>query len=450
LLANSSQAASIAADFDWQVLAFTATVSLLTGILFGTFPVWHAMRHDVNPALKDGTHATAGRRSAWLGKALVVLQVSLSTILLIGAGLFVRTLINLTRTPLGFRTDHMLLFKLDPPRLRYSDEKMLALYRQLEEKFAAIPGVRSVTLSNISLIGDGHSGSSFHVSGRPVAKNEDRVQTNAVAADFFQTMGIPLLQGRTFDVHDNQKSVKVAAVNRALARKYFPNENPVGQTFESDADGPVQIVGVVADTRYADLRNATPPTFYVPYQQRNFASRMTVEIRTAAQPFSILPQVRAALKSQDSNLPLVDVRTQEQQIRATLSSEHVFAQLTGGFGLLALALAGIGIYGLMAYTVSRRRGEISIRMALGARAEQVLAAVLRQALWVALAGVSLGIISSLWLARLIGAMLYGVSAADPATIACTALVLICITLVAGFGPAFRASRVDPLRALRHD
>jgi predicted permease len=451
LLTDSWRPARMTVDFDWGVLSFTAIVSLVTAIVFGGVPVWQAMRTDVNTALKDGSHATAGRQRVWLGKGLMVLQVTLSTILLVGAGLFVRTLINLSHTPLGFRADHMLLFKLNPPRTRYTDEQTAALYRQLEQKFAQIPGVRSITLSNIALIGDGHSGSTFHVSGRPVRKEEPRVQTNGVGADFFRTMGIPLLRGRGFNLHDNASSPKVAVVNDALVRQFFPNKNPLGQTFESeDADGPVQIVGIVADTRYADLRSETPPTFYVPYQQGSFFGRMIVEIRTAAQPVSVLSQVRTTVESLDRQLPLIDVRTQEQQIEASLSSERIFAQLTSGFGLLALALASIGIYGLMAYTVARRTGEIGIRMALGARVEQVLTGVLREALWMAVAGVTLGVGASFWLARFISAMLYGLKVADPITLGGTAALLIGVTLLAGIGPARRASRIDPLDALRHE
>ncbi len=451
LLTQPGSPATVTADFDSRVLCFSMGVSLLTGIVFGAVPMWRIMRTDVSTALKDASHATMGRQRAWLGKGLVALQVALSTILLIGAGLFVRTLINLNNAPLGFRADHMLLFKLNPPRTRYSDEGMIALYRQLEEKFAAIAGVRSATLSNIALIGDGHSGSTFHVSGRPVRKDEDRVQTNSVGADFFETMGIHILQGRGFNAHDNAKSAKVAVVNRALARRFFPHEDPIGRTFEcQDAAGPVRIVGIAADTRYADLASGTPPIFYVPYQQQSLSSRMVVEIRTAAEPFTILSQVRAAIESLDRDLPLIGVRTQEQQIQATLSSERMFAQLTSCFGLLALALASIGVYGLMAYTVARRRGEIGIRMALGARAGQVLTGVLREALWMALAGAACGIGLSLWLGRLAATMLYGLKPTDPVTMGGTTGLLIGVALLAGIGPARRASRVDPVTALRHE
>ncbi len=453
LLSSPSQPAMTQVDFDWRVLAFTAGLSLATGLLFGIVPAWQATRCDGNIALNDASHATAGKHGMWFGKSLVIFQIGLSTILLIGAGLFVRTLANLNHTPLGFRSDHILLFRLNPPRTRYSDAHMLVFYQQLEEKLAAIPGVRSVSLSNIAIIGDGHSGSTFHVSGRPVETEAVRVQTNHVGANFFQTMGIPILQGRGFDVHDTAASPKVAVVNRALARQFFPNENPIGQTFEADADevsAPVEIVGIAADTRYADLRSETPPLFYLPYSQAHVLGRMVVEIHTQAEPGSILSQARTVVGSVDRDLPLIDVRTMTEQIKATMSGERIFAQLTSGFGLLALVLACIGIYGVMAYTVARRTGEIGIRMALGAQAEQVLRMVLREASWMAVAGVTLGVCGSLVLARFLTAMLYGLKPSDPLTLAVASALLLLIALLAAFGPARRASRVDPVRALRHE
>jgi predicted permease len=452
LLASPSQPAMTQVDFDWRVLAFTAGLSLATGLLFGIVPAWQAARSDGNTALHDADHATAGKHGMWFGKALVIFQIALSTILLIGAGLFVRTLANLNHTPLGFRADHILLFRLNPPRTRYSDAQMTVFYQQLEEKLAAIPGVRSVSMSNIAIIGDGHSGSTFHVSGRPAETEAVRVQTNHVGSNFFPTMGIPILQGRGFDVHDTAAAPKVAVVNRALARQFFPNENPIGQTFEADGDevnAPVEIVGIAADTRYADLRSETPPTFYLPYSQALVLGRMVVEIHTQAEPGSILSQVRTVVGSMDRDLPLIDVRTMTEQIKATMSGERIFAQLTSGFGLLALVLACIGIYGIMAYTVARRTGEIGIRMALGAQAEQVLRMVLREASWMAAAGVTLGVCGSLMLARFLTAMLYGLKPSDPLTLAGASALLLLIALLAAFGPARRASRVDPVRALRH-
>jgi predicted permease len=440
-------------DFDWSVLLFSIGISLATGVLFGMAPAWQATRTEVSAALKDSTHASVGRHRLWFGKGLVVVQIALSAILLIGAGLFVRTLANLSHTPLGFRTDHILLFQLNPPRTRYSDTQMIALYRQLEEKLAAIPGVRSVSMSNIAIIGDGHSGSSFHVSGSPPDVEEVRVQTNSVGVDFFGTMDIPILQGRGFNSTDTATSPKVAVVNRALARQFFPNENPIGKTFEADAEDvsrPVQIIGVAPDTRYVDLRSETPPTFYLLYSQRALASRMVFEIRTAAEPGSILSQARAAVGSLDRDLPLIDVRTMKEQVESTMSNERIFAQLTGAFGVLALVLACIGIYGIMAYTVVKRTSEMGIRFALGARPGQVRGMILRESTGLALVGIAIGLAGAIALARLIKSMLYGIMPSDPLTLTAGVALLLLVALASSWIPARRAAGVQPMEALRHE
>ena len=448
--------APMAVDFDWRVLAFTVGVALATGILFGMAPAWRAVKADVNASLKDGSQSAAGRSGTWLGKGLVVVQIALSAILLIGAALFVRTLVNLGNTPLGFEADHLLLFRLNPPRTRYSETQAAAMYQRLEEKLAALPGVRSVTMSNIAIMGDGHSGSTFHVMGTPQEQEPVRVQTNAVGAEFFQTMGISIVQGRGFTARETANSPKVAVVNQALARKFFPNEDVLGKRFEADQEdvaGPVTIVGIAADTRYADLRSETPPTFYIDNKQQVGAGRRVVELRTAAgqdSVGSVLSEARAAVASEDRDLPLIDVRTMQEQVAMTMTNERVFAQLTSGFGVLALVLAAIGIYGIMAYTVARRTSEIGIRMALGARQAQVLGMVLREVSWMALAGVVLGVGAALGLARLVSAMLYGLKAWDPATLAGIVVLLMGIALLAGLGPARRAARIDPTRALRHE
>jgi predicted permease len=364
----------------------------------------------------------------------------------------VHTLVNLNRTPLGFESNHILLFRLSLPRARYSDAQMTEFFERLEEKLASLPGVRSVTANNIGIIGDGHSGATFHVLGHPQERDPARVQTNGVGADFFQTLGVPMLQGRAFDRHDTATSPKVAVVNRALVGKFFPNENPIGKTFETEVvNGPIQIVGIAADTRYADLRSETPPTFYVPYVQAvNGPGRMMVELRTIAEPASVLTGVRTAIESLDPELPMIDVRTMKEQVRSTLADERALAQLAGGFSLLALVLASIGIYGTMAYTVTSRTGEIGLRIALGARANQLLSRVLREAFVLTGAGIMLGLIAALWLTRFIRAMLYGLAGTDALTVGGTAALLIAVSLLAAFAPARRASRIDPIRALRHD
>jgi predicted permease len=456
LLEGPSRPVIASVDFDGRVLLFTLGVSIATGLLFGVAPAWQSMRLDVNINLRDSGGATANRQRLLLDKALVLGQIALSAILLVGAGLFARTLFNLNHIPLGFEADRMLLFHLDPPRSRYSNPQMITLYKRLEQELADVPGVRSVTMSNIAIIGDGHSGSTFHVFGRPTEKDKDRVQANAVGADFFQTLGIPMLQGRAFTIHDTGASPNVAIVNRTLALKYFPGENPVGRTFETEADNadnveePIQIVGVAADTRYADLRSDTPPTFYVPYQQRSISGRMVVELRTASDPATVLESVRKTVQSIDGDLPLIDVRTMKEQIRSTLADERTLADLACAFSVLALVLASIGIYGIMAYTVSTRTSEIGLRIAFGAQPTSVLTAVLCESIVLTLVGILLGLGAALLMVRFIGSTLYGLGAADPLTASCTTFLLLTVSIIAAAVPARRASRIDPMRALRYE
>lgn len=454
LLTSTSQLDSAQVQFDWRVLVFTLGISLATGILFGLAPAWQATRIADHAGLRESGGATASRQRLRLDKSLVIGQIAISATLLMGAGLFVHTLLNLDRIPLGFESNHILLFRLNLPRARYSDEQMTAFFQKLEERLASLPGVRSVTASNIGIIGDGHSGGAFHAFGRPPGNDPTRVQTNAVGVDFFQTLGIPILQGRAFNRHDTATSPKVAVVNRTLAEKFFRGENPVGKTFETDSEdveGPIQIVGIAADTRYADLRSETPPTFYVPYLQKAVGpGRMMVEVRTLVDPSSVLREVRRVVESLDRDLPMLDVRTMKDQVRSTLVDERALAELAGGFSLLALVLATIGIYGMMAYAVNRRTGEIGLRIALGARTDQVLSRVLREAFWLTSAGIVLGMSAAVWLTHLIRAMLYGIGSTDALTVAGTAVLLLSVSLFAAFAPARRASKIDPIRALRHD
>lgn len=453
LLGNSWSGPVIKVVFDGQVLSFAAAISLAAGLLFGMIPAWQAVHINVNRSLRGTGNTTIGGNSRRFGKALVVIQISLSIVLLIGAGLFVRTLVNLSRTTLGFRTDRLLLFELDPPRTRYSSARMTMLYRRLEEKIAAIPGVRSVSLSNIAIIGDGYSGTTFHLPGRSPQSNQERVQINSVGTDFFRTMGIPLLQGRAFAEHDTSSALTVAVVNQALARRFFPRENPIGQTFAADSDdanGPIQIIGIAADTRYADLRAETPPIFYIPYQQQPNASHMVVEVHTATEPGSVLGQVRASVESLDRELPMINVRTMTDQLTASLSAERIFANLTAGFGLLALVLASIGIYGIMTYTVSRRNQEIGLRMALGEQPASVVWMVLREALGMLAIGLVAGIGCSLALSRFVAAQLFGLGGFDMWTYAAAIVLLSAVAVVSSLLPARRASAIDPLTTLRYE
>jgi predicted permease len=454
LLMNSSRPDSVQVDFDWRVFLFTVGISLAAAIIFGLAPAWRATRIATHAGLRESGGSTANRHKLWFDKTLVIGQIAVSAALLMGTGLFAHTLFNLNSIPLGFESNQILLFRLNLPRARYSDAQMTTFFQQLEERLASLPGVRTVTASNIGIIGDGHSGATFQVVGRSKGTDPARVQTNAVGTDFFQTLGITILQGRAFNRRDTATSPKVAIVNRTLAEQFFRGEDPVGKTFETDPEdieGPIQIVGIATDTRYADLRSQTPPTFYVPYIQKlDGPGRMMVEIRTLADTSSVLPEARQAVESLDRDLPMIDVRTMKDQVRSTLADERALAQLAGGFSLLALVLASIGIYGVMAYAVNARTGEIGLRIALGAGTNQVLSRILREAFWLTSAGIVLGLIAALWFTRLIRVMLYGIGSTDALTIAITVVLLISVSLFAAFAPARRASRIDPIRALRHD
>lgn len=454
LLTDASGAAQVQVQFDGRVLLFTLGISFATGILFGLAPAWQATRIASHAGLRESGGTTASRLRLRFDKALVVGQIAISATLLAGAGLFVHTLLNLNRIPLGFESNHILLFRLNLPRARYSDAQMTTFFQKLEGSLASLPGVRSIAVSNIGIIGDGNSGATFQALGRPHNEVPARVQTNGVGTDFFQTLGITILQGRALNRHDTATSPKVAVVNRTLAAKFFPDENPIGKTFETDPEdvqGPIQIVGVAADTRYADLRAETPPTFYIPYiQKADGPGRMMVEIRTFANPGSVLPEVRGVVESIDRDLPLMEVRTMKDQVRSTLADERTLAQLAGGFSMLALVLASIGIYGMMAYAVNARTEEIGLRIALGARTSQILSPVLCEAFRLTSAGIVLGTVAALWLARLIRVLLYGIGNIDALTIGSTAVILLSVSFFAAFAPARRASRIDPIRALRHD
>jgi predicted permease len=439
-------------QMDWRVFAFAFVITTMTGLLFGVTPAWRCTRADVNSGLKESARNSTSRPKALLGKTLVVFQVSLSLLLVVGAGLFLRTLINLRTTQIGFNPEHILLFDLHPARASYPAEQRVPLFRQIEKKIAALPGVESATLSSDALLANDRSRDCFSPTAKPVLGESASPWTMSVGADFFPTMGIPILSGRGFSSRDNQHTPKVAIINQRLAKNFFPGGNPLGQTVISCDAGaaPIQIVGVSADVKYGNIREDVPPTLYLPYLQDNDEGRMVFELKTAANTPSIAAEIREAVRSIDTDLPVQEIRTQTQQIDATLSNERVFATLSTGFGLLALILASIGIYGIMAYTVSRRTNEIGIRMALGARSSQVLSMVLRETFLLAFIGIIAGLAAAAALTRLAESMLYNLKPTDPLTFSAAALLLVVIALAAGFIPARRAARVDPIDALRHE
>jgi predicted permease len=452
LIATSWEPNLLQLKFNWQVLAFTIAVSLLTGLLFGIGPAWQATNADVNAGLKEASRATPARGNGLAGKIIVVLQISLSALLVIGSGLFLRTLSNLYATQIGFRPENILLFDIDPPSTRYPAGQGVAVHRRIEEKIAAIPGVELVTLTSDPLIANDSSIDTFAPTGRtPHAAQPTEAWSNRVGVHFFETMSIPMLYGRGFDEQVTATSPKVAVVNQRLAEQFFPGENAIGMTFDSgDKKHPIEIVGICANTKYENLRSEPPPTFYLPYVQHEDPGLMTYEVKITAVGEDVVNSIREAVRTVDKDLPLIDVRTQVAQIDATTTQERIFAVLTTAFGGLALVLASIGIYGIMAYTVARRTNEIGIRMALGAQVRSVVLMVLRETTWLVGIGLALGILVAVGLARLVRSMLYGLGPTDPATLFGASLLLFTIALLAGWGPARKASHIDPVTALRHE
>jgi predicted permease len=477
---------------DWRVLVFTAGVTLAVGILFGLAPALRGARIDLTPSLKEtasslpGSAAHSGR---WfrLGNALVVAQVALSIVVLVGAGLLVRTLRNLHNLNPGFDTRSILLFGVNPTAAGYTDQKTAQLYSDLQQRFAALPGVISASYSADALLSGNHSSGNVHLDGAPPKSNVS-VEWLAVGLDFFSTMRIPMLAGRTFTPADfgsaaatnaavtaaadapaketrssgpisvNQSEVQAAPVpviiNEAFAREFFPNQDPVGKHMgNAQGDEPATdpqpgylIVGIAGNTKYNNLRLEIEPTIYLP-QVGNSAH---FELRTTTDPLALVKVVNGVVSSVDDNLPLFAVRTQTEQIEQTLFLNRLMSQISSAFALLALVLACIGLYGLLSYEVARRTREIGIRMALGAKAGDVLRAVIAQGIALAAVGVAIGMAIALGVTRFLGSLLYNVKAGDPLTFAGVALLLVAVAALACYIPALRAARVDPMVALRYE
>jgi predicted permease len=438
---------------DWGVFAFAAAVTLVTGVVFGLAPAWLAARSEVSSSLKESAQTTTRRRRGLGGKAIVAFQIALSTLLVVGAGLFLRTLLALNAIDVGFRTDHLVLFEVDPPGKQYEKGKDVQLHHRLEQAFAALPGVEGISPAQTAYMGDNFSNSDFIPEGASDrGDHSGSVDFNVVGNTFFETLGIPMIAGRNFGSQDTASSQKVAVINQALAKKRFPNMNPVGKRFKTDGDAKdwYQIVGVCADTRYASLRDEPPPQFFVSYGQQKGVGGMTYAIRTKLPVAELVPALRKVVQAADRDLPMIDIRTQRDQINANMQIERTFAALTAGFGVLALALACVGIYGIMAYSVAQRSNEIGIRLALGAQPGQVRGMILRESTWLAVAGVVAGVAAALALTRLVKSMLYGIEPYDPFTLSAGVLLLLTVALAASWIPARRAAGVQPIEALRHE
>jgi predicted permease len=447
LLVGSSSGFAVDLRLDWRALGFTAAVSALTGVLFGLAPALRATRIELTPMLKEtpGAGAATGSR---LNKALLVAQVAMSLVLLVGAGLFVRTLDNLNRIEAGFDRENLLIFGVNSRSQEAS--RRASLYQQITERIAALPGVRAVSSSVNPLLAFSYTGGPITVPGYAPRADEDmEVRTMDVAPNFLSTMGIPLLLGREFTPQDNQQSPKVAVVNQKLAARFFPNQNPIGMRiimYKTE----MEIVGVARDTRYGGIREAIPPLAYIPYLQDKPAEVMSFVARTVGDPMASLAAIRHAVQSVDRDLPLRSVRTQGELIAMSFNKERLFATLSGFFGLLALALVSIGLYGVMSYTVARRTHEIGVRMALGAQSGNVLRMIMGESMLLVLIGSAVGLAAALATTRLVAGMLFELAPNDPLTITLATLLLLVVAALAGWLPARRAAQVDPMVALRQE
>jgi predicted permease len=444
---------------DLRVLGFTLGLSFLTGIIFGILPALRATNFDLTPALKDTGRSSSGFSRSWLSKSLVVVQVSLSVLLLIGAGLLIRTLRNLHHVDMGFNANNLLLFKVDPSLLGYEGDKLADLYQRSFTRLEAVPGVQAVTFSRSPLLAQSSWTSSVYLPGEMGANGQLRdsdTKVHSVRENFFNTMEIPLLMGRGLTEQDDARAPRVAVVNQAFVKAHFANENPIGKRFGFDAakQNDIEIVGVARDAKYTSQRDRIQPTVYQSWRQ--VLRRMTFatfEVRTAGDPAASIAGIRQAMREVDSNLPLSDVRTQVQQADDILSMERMFAKLLTLFGLIAQQLSAIGLYGVMAYVVSQRTHEIGIRMALGADRRKVLMMVVRQGMVLTAIGIAIGLIAAYVLTKYLESltsMLFGVEPRDPWTFAAIGILLSVVALIACLVPARRATKVDPLRALRYE
>ncbi|HEU4413842.1 MAG TPA: ABC transporter permease [Candidatus Angelobacter sp.] len=451
MLSNGQSDFTLGARLNWHVLGVAVALSLLTGILFGLAPALQSTRFDVLPALKKvRIDASGARTRPSLSRVLVVAQIALSLVMLVAAGLFARTLSNLQSVELGFNRDNLLLFQLDGAKAGHKAPEISAFYGDLTQRFSAIPGVLSATLSHESLI-DAGSGLPIHLPGAP---DDPSTRYLSVGPGFFQTMQIPIVAGRGIEERDQPGSAKVAVISELFARNNFSDQNPLGRHLILENDGNVrdmQIVGVARTAHYGRLDHKTPPVVYIAYNQGYPPPRsMTYELRTSMNPVTCLNTVREIVHQADARVPVTDVRTQVADIDKTISQEITFARLCTGFAVLALVIACIGLYATVSYKVAGRTGEIGIRLALGAPRGAVVWMVLREVVILATVGLAISVPVALSSARLIQAFLFEMRPNDPQALTVAGAILLTAVLAAGYLPARKAARIDPMIALRHE
>jgi predicted permease len=453
---------------DLRILLFTLGVTVATGLVFGLAPALQSTRPDVGRTLKDQAGAVVGGGHGRLRNTLVVTQVALSLLLLIGAGLFLRSLKNLSSLGPGFPADRLLGFNIDPSLNGYNPARLNTFYQQLTENLNAIPGVKSVAVAQMRIMEDNEWDSGMTAEGYSPTKPDDHPQAymNQIGPGYFATLGVPIVAGRDFRLTDNRvikradvtddfdTTPATVIINEKFAQRFFAGRNPVGMHLGFGTDPgthmEMEIIGVVKDIKYTNLRDEIPIQAYVPYMNSPYLGGMTIYVRTAGEPNQLTTSIRAKVREMDANLPIYAMRTMDQQISNSLSTERMIASLSTVFGFVATLLAIIGLYGVMSYSVAQRTREIGIRMALGAEQRKVIGMVMREVFRLIAIGVGVGVPAALLLTRIVKSQLYGLEAHDPWTLGLATGLLAMVACAAGYVPALRASRVDPMKALRYE
>jgi predicted permease len=453
---------------DLRILLFTLAVTVATGLVFGLAPALQSTRPDVGRTLKDQAGAVVGGGHGRLRNALVVTQVALSLLLLIGAGLFLRSLKNLSNLGPGFPAERLVAFNIDPSLNGYTPQRLNGFYQQLTDSLGTIPGVKSVSVASMRIMEDNEWDSGMTAEGYAPTKPDDHPQAymNQIGPGYFATLGVPIIAGRDFRLTDNRVVKRANAtddfdttpttiiINEKLAQRFFAGRNPVGMHlgFGTDPGTPtdMEIIGIVKNIKYTNLRDEIPIQAYVPYMNSPYLGGMTIYARTLGEPDQLMGSIRAKVREMDANLPIYAMRTMEAQISNSLSTERMIASLSTVFGFVATVLAIIGLYGVMSYSVAQRTREIGIRMALGAEQGKVIGMVMREVLTLIAIGVAVGVPAALLLTRMVKSQLYGLEAHDPWTLGFATGSLAMVACAAGYIPALRASRVDPMKALRYE
>jgi predicted permease len=440
---------------DGTILLFNFAVSIFTGILFGLIPALQATKPDLAPTLKESAGSVAGGVHVGFRKTLVIAQVSVSLLLLIGAGLFVRSLRNLRFLDPGFRPEKLVAFTMDPSLNGYTKEQTQQFFQTLSRNIRSLPGVNATGMAIVGLMEGSEWDSTITVEGYAARQGEDMNPFyNATTPGYFVAMGIPLVAGRDFTDADVKGAQKVGIVNEKFAKQYFGKQSPLGRHFGFGGDPgtktDIEIVGVVKDAKYSTMREEIPRQIFVPYLQAGYGGEMSTLVRTTLPASQMFTGLRGEVRKLDSNLPVYRMRTMENQVEQSMSVERLVASLSSVFGVLATLLAVIGLYGVMAYTVAQRSREIGIRMALGALSGNVVWLIMREVLILVGIGVAVGLPASLALSKVVRNQLFGIEPHDLLTVTGATVLLATVALLAGYIPALRATRVDPIRTLRYE